>query len=66
MNFWPEFIKLKTAVGGNREALHYEESFGMPLRGGRDRRDRTSSSNAETAPQRRAMSGEFHVQHDLQ
>ena len=31
MNFWPEFIKLKTAVGGNREALHYEESFGMPL-----------------------------------
>ena len=31
MNFWPEFIKLKTAVGGNREQLHYEESFGLPL-----------------------------------
>ena len=31
MNFWPEFIKLKTAVGGNRESFHYEESFGLPL-----------------------------------
>ena len=31
MNFWPEFILLKTAVGGNREQLHYEESFGLPL-----------------------------------
>jgi len=31
MNFWPEFIKLKTAIGGNREQLHYEESFGLPL-----------------------------------
>ena len=31
MNFWPEFIKLKTAVGGNREVSRYEESFGLPL-----------------------------------
>ena len=31
MNFWPEFIRLKTAVGGNREPQHYEESFGQPL-----------------------------------
>ena len=31
MNFWPEFIKLKTAIGGNREPQHYEESFGLPL-----------------------------------
>ena len=31
MNFWPPFIRLKTAVGGNREPQHYEESFGMPL-----------------------------------
>ena len=30
MNFWPEFIQLKTAIGGNREQLHYEESFGLP------------------------------------
>ncbi len=30
MNFWPEFVKLKTSVGGNREHFHYEESFGMP------------------------------------
>ena len=31
MNFWPEFIKLKTAVGGNREHYRYEESFGQPM-----------------------------------
>ena len=31
MNFWPEYIQLKTAIGGNREQLHYEESFGLPL-----------------------------------
>ena len=31
MNFWPDFIKLKTSIGGNREPYHYEESFGMPL-----------------------------------
>ena len=31
MNFWQDFIKLKTAVGGNREQVHYEESFGMPI-----------------------------------
>ena len=30
MNFWPDFIKLKTAVGGNREHQGYEESFGQP------------------------------------
>ena len=31
MNFWPDFIKLKTSIGGNREHYHYEESFGMPI-----------------------------------
>ena len=31
MNFWPRFIKLKTAVGGNREHYRYEESFGQPM-----------------------------------
>ena len=31
MNFWPEYIKLKTAIGGNREQLHYENTFGMPF-----------------------------------
>ena len=31
MNFWPDFIKLKTSIGGNREHYHYEESFGMPV-----------------------------------
>ena len=31
MNVWPEFIKLKTAVGGNREHYRYEESFGQPM-----------------------------------
>ena len=30
MNFWPDFIKLKTAVGGNREQFGYEETFGQP------------------------------------
>ena len=30
MNFWPDFIKLKTSVGGNREHYGYEESFGQP------------------------------------
>lgn len=30
MNFWPDFIKLKTSVGGNREQLCYEETFGQP------------------------------------
>ena len=31
MNFWQDFIKLKTAIGGNREQVCYEESFGMPI-----------------------------------
>ena len=31
MNFWPDFIKLKTAVGGNREQQGYEETFGQPM-----------------------------------
>ena len=31
MEVWSRFIKLKTAVGGNREAFRYEESFGQPL-----------------------------------
>lgn len=31
MNFWPEFIKLKTAIGGNREQYGYEETFGQPM-----------------------------------
>ena len=31
MNYWSQFIKLKIAVGGNREAYHYEESFGQPM-----------------------------------
>ena len=31
MNFWPEFIKLKTAIGGNREQQHFENTFGMPF-----------------------------------
>ena len=31
MNFWPAFIRLKTAVGGNREHYGYEESFGQPM-----------------------------------
>ncbi len=31
MNFWPEFIKLKTTIGGNREHQGYEESFGQPM-----------------------------------
>ena len=31
MNFWPDFIKLKTAIGGNREHLGYEETFGQPM-----------------------------------
>ena len=31
MNFWSDFIKLKTAIGGNREHYNYEESFGMPM-----------------------------------
>ena len=30
MNFWPDFIKLKTSVGGNREQHGYEETFGQP------------------------------------
>jgi hypothetical protein len=30
MNFWPDFIKLKTSVGGNREQYGYEETFGQP------------------------------------
>ena len=30
MNFWPDFIKLKTAVGGNREQVRFEDTFGMP------------------------------------
>ena len=30
MNFWPDFIKLKTSVGGNREQYGYEEAFGQP------------------------------------
>ena len=30
MNFWPDFIKLKTAIGGNREQYGYEETFGQP------------------------------------
>ena len=31
MNFWPDFIRLKTAIGGNREHYRYEESFGQPI-----------------------------------
>ena len=31
MNFWPDFIKLKTAIGGNREQLNFENTFGMPF-----------------------------------
>ena len=31
MNFWPDFIKLKTSIGGNRELVGYEETFGMPI-----------------------------------
>ena len=31
MNLWSQFIRLKTAVGGNREPYGYEESFGQPM-----------------------------------
>ena len=31
MNFWQDFIKLKTSIGGNREQVRYEETFGMPI-----------------------------------
>ena len=31
MNFWPDFIKLKTTIGGNREQVHFENTFGMPF-----------------------------------
>lgn len=31
MNFWPDFIKLKTSIGGNREQYGYEETFGQPM-----------------------------------
>ena len=31
MNFWPDFIKLKTAIGGNREQVQFEHTFGMPF-----------------------------------
>jgi len=31
MDLWSRFIKIKTSVGGNREAYRYEESFGQPL-----------------------------------
>ena len=31
MNFWPDYIKLKTAIGGNREQVHFEHTFGMPF-----------------------------------
>ena len=31
MNFWPDFIQIKTSIGGNREHMGYEESFGMPI-----------------------------------
>lgn len=31
MNFWPDFIKLKTAIGGNREKQFYEEGVGATL-----------------------------------
>ena len=31
MNFWPDFIKLKTAIGGNREKFFYEEGVGASI-----------------------------------
>ena len=31
MNFWPDFIKLKTSIGGNREQVQFEHTFGMPF-----------------------------------
>ena len=43
MNFWPEFIRLKTAVGGNREQTQYEETFGMPM----EEKAYITSSNAD-------------------
>lgn len=30
MNLWSDFIRLKTAIGGNRELVNYEYTFGMP------------------------------------
>lgn len=30
MNFWSDFKKLKTSVGGNREKMGFEDTFGMP------------------------------------
>lgn len=30
MNLWSSFKKLKTSVPGNREKVHYEDTFGMP------------------------------------
>ena len=31
MDHWNQFLRLKTAVGGNREPYSYEESFGQPM-----------------------------------
>ena len=31
MNFWPDFIKLKTAIGGNREKYSFEEGVGTSI-----------------------------------
>ena len=31
MDHWTQFLRLKTAVGGNREPYSYEESFGQPM-----------------------------------
>ena len=31
MDLWSRFVKIKTSIGGNREAYRYEESFGQPL-----------------------------------
>ena len=31
MNFWPDFIRLKTAIGGNREKYFFEEGVGASL-----------------------------------